>query len=790
MSPLETAKEYLRRGWHPVPIPVGTKGPTGAKWQLRLVTTKNISLFFAGKDLNVGVQLGPKSNNLCDIDLDSLDAVRIASYFLPDTDAIFGRKTKPRSHYLYICNDSVGNVIKFASGKKDTIVELRMGREKGVQTMFPGSVHPSGEKVEWNNDGEPAVIPFEQLKIAVRNVAVGTILLRHWPESGSRHETALRVGGFLARAGMDLESIDRLIEATCTEAGDDEVQDRRTAAAAAFEAHSNGDKVYGFPSMADALGLDAAETIAKFLDYSQEDSDRVVIKYTLSDASAATSKAEKILGETKMIYQRGDQLVRTVISEVDASKSMKTKVPRLLAIDAMYMKDVIGRYIEFRKVGTKGKWIKIDVPHDIPSFLVRRSGEWTFPVLAGVANTPTMRPDGSILTAAGYDEATRLFVVDPPAMPDIPNKPTKKDARKALDFLCEPLIEFPFVSPVDKAVALSAMMTPVVRWAFPTPPMHTVRSPAPGTGKSYLLDCCAALAIGQRMPVISMGKTEEELEKRLGAVMVTGQPLICIDNVNGDLRGDFLCQIIDRTNIDVRPLGKTEITKIEARGTSIFANGNNMTIVGDLCRRTLTATLDPKLERPELRVFKQRPYEEIVENRSKYIAAVLTVCRAYVMAGFPDKLEPLASFEGWSDLVRSSLVWLGEADPVDSVEANRGEDPEMTLLKEVIDAWSEVIGCGFGYRFPLSQILEIAAEKSPTFAPSWPRLEAVLQNICGHREANALNLSAWLRTKKGRIAGGKWIDCKVPSNNSKPTEWFIAGANFEGAWGPVNNPEK
>jgi len=215
-----------------------------------------------------------------------------------------------------------------------------------------------------------------------------------------------------------------------------------------------------------------------------------------------------------------------------------------------------------------------------------------------------------------------------------------------------------------------------------------------------------------------------------------------------------------------------------------------MTIVGDLCRRTLTATLDPKLERPELRVFKQRPYEEIVENRSKYIAAVLTVCRAYVMAGFPDKLEPLASFEGWSDLVRSSLVWLGEADPVDSVEANRGEDPEMTLLKEVIDAWSEVIGCGFGYRFPLSQILEIAAEKSPTFAPSWPRLEAVLQNICGHREANALNLSAWLRTKKGRIAGGKWIDCKVPSNNSKPTEWFIAGANFEGAWGPVNNPEK
>jgi hypothetical protein len=173
---------------------------------------------------------------------------------------------------------------------------------------------------------------------------------------------------------------------------------------------------------------------------------------------------------------------------------------------------------------------------------------------------------------------------------------------------------------VDRAVALSAFITPVVRGAFLTTPMHVARAPVAGSGKSYMFDVVAAISIGQFMPVIAAGPSEEELEKRLGTAMMTGQPLISIDNVNGELKGDALCQIIERPVVDIRILGRSERVRIEARGTTIFCTGNNIILVGDLCRRVITATLDPKLERPELRVFAGNPVDKVLADRGAYVA--------------------------------------------------------------------------------------------------------------------------------------------------------------------------
>ena len=97
-------------------------------------------------------------------------------------------------------------------------------------------------------DGDPARTPFAILKGAVRMIAVASLLSRHWPTvSGSRHDLAMRVGGSLARAGLTEEEIDEIIVAVTTEAGDEEVEDRRTAAADAASAFRTGDaNAYGF----------------------------------------------------------------------------------------------------------------------------------------------------------------------------------------------------------------------------------------------------------------------------------------------------------------------------------------------------------------------------------------------------------------------------------------------------------------------------------------------------------------------------------------------------------------
>lgn len=130
---------------------------------------------------------------------------------------------------------------------------------------------------------------------------------------------------------------------------------------------------------------------------------------------------------------------------------------------------------------------------------------------------------------------------------------------------------------------------------------------------------------------------------------------------------------------------------IESRAT-VYATGNNIQPTGDVIRRVITSSLDPNLERPELRAFKRNPLALVLADRGLYIAAALTIVRAWLSTGLEDPVLPLASFEGWSHTVRSALVWLGKADPVITMEKARNEDPELMIFEAMISAWQKAVG--------------------------------------------------------------------------------------------------
>ena len=368
---------------------------------------------------------------------------------------------------------------------------------------------------------------------------------------------------------------------------------------------------------------------------------------------------------------------------------------------------------------------------------------------------------------------TRLLLVEPPLLPSIPEAPTRDDAFAALHLLEGLLAEFALVDDVARSVALSAFITPVARGAFPLAPMHAARAPVAGGGKSYLWDTAAAISTGQLMPVMAAGRTEEETEKRLGAALIAGQPLISIDNVNGELGGDALCQIIERPVVEIRILGKSERVRIEARGTTVFCTGNNIVLKGDLTRRTITVTLDPQMERPELREFRGNPVKTVLANRGDYIAAALTICRAYIAAGQPDKARRLASFEGWSDVVRSALIWLGKADPVESMEVARTEDPELIALREVLSMWSEVMGVGEQHGLTLQEFVQRINETDNEGRQlRWPALHSAVKAAAGRQgRVDVRQLSYWARGKKDRVVGGLRLRGKTDSRHI--TKWWI-----------------
>jgi putative DNA primase/helicase len=264
-------------------------------------------------------------------------------------------------------------------------------------------------------------------------------------------------------------------------------------------------------------------------------------------AKNATDGERALLDAGVNIYQQCGRLVRPIEEIAAAAKGRKTIVARLIEVDQYYLRDLLSRYAQWRSLVTReNKMVPKDPPMDIAKTILARIGEWKFPIVSGVISTPTMREDGSLLTTPGYDKASGFILFGAPDMPSIPLQPSREDALQALALLGDLLVEFPFADTLSEAVALSALITPVVRGAFPVAPMHAFSATSAGTGKSYLADVAATIATGKEMPVISAGKREEEMDKRLGAALMVAQPLISIDNVTGDLGGQALCQAVDR----------------------------------------------------------------------------------------------------------------------------------------------------------------------------------------------------------------------------------------------------
>jgi hypothetical protein len=113
---------------------------------------------------------------------------------------------------------------------------------------------------------------------------------------------------------------------------------------------------------------------------------------------------------------------------------------------------------------------------------------------------------------------------------------------------------------------------------------------------------------------------------------------------------------------------------------------------GDLIRRSVVCRLDPKVERPELRQFAYDPIADAKDHRAELVAAVLTILRAYHVAGYPARPTRLQSFEVWSDTVRGALVWLGAGDPAGTVDRLRKVDPVLASLTAVLLTWRGVFG--------------------------------------------------------------------------------------------------
>ena len=458
-----------------------------------------------------------------------------------------------------------------------------------------------------------------------------------------------------------------------------------------------------------------------------------------------TEAEEALIAVGEDFYERGGMLVRPVRSTI-VNKDGKSEGWQLIPVARPYLVEALCRSAQFVTMTGKA-WKPIDAPDKVANALLARRGRWKLPMLLGIVQTPFLRVDGSLCEMPGYDAVSKLlFKADDQIFPPIAARPTRDDALAGLAVLERLIDTFPFISAADRSVALAAMLSALDRRSMATAPLFAFNSPVAGTGKSKLVDVCSILATGRPIAVISQGDKDEELVKGLSAALLAGSLAISIDNCERELRGDFLCSALTQPKLSIRILGLSVIVETPSNAM-IFATGNNLAFAGDIIRRTLMCSMDAGLERPELRAFSTDIIKEATARRGELVAAALTVLRAWHVSGERIELQAFGSFEDWSYRVREPLVWLGRADPCETLAEVRESDPQRGELIAVIEQWK--LHMLLDQRYTVQTLIGRALVDQDFHNA----LLAVAANPSGGM-VNNIRLALWLKRMKGKVVNG------------------------------------
>ena len=469
------------------------------------------------------------------------------------------------------------------------------------------------------------------------------------------------------------------------------------------------------------------------------------IRVMAGEMNRVVDAAERELAQSRRHYQRGGLIV-TVVTDPGTRETRVQEITPPALVRAL-----AGAATWERFDGRSEDWVRADPPARHATVLFDATSYPHLPVLNGLARQPYLRPDGSLMTAAGYDTATGLFGVFDAREFSVPDKPTRTQAEAALALLKSLLVEFSFAGDSDLAAALVAMLAAAIRPSLAHAPMIHARAHMVGSGKSYLCELITAFATPQRGTPTTFPADDEECRKLLLAELLRAPAVVEFDNLTGDLVAHkSLCTVLTSEFMSGRILGVSKTATVSTRAL-FLSSGNNVGPVQDMTRRCISIRLDPGCETPAARSF-TRPdlVRDVLRERGRYVSAALTIVRAWIVIGRPKTIcKSLAGYGDWSDLCRQPLLWLGCADPTVSVFEAMTEDPDRETLARLLTSWFTVFGkTPAMVRDAVKQALQLNDENA--------ELHEVLRDIADERgEINRRKLGWWIRRHAGRIVNGQ-----------------------------------
>ncbi len=322
-----------------------------------------------------------------------------------------------------------------------------------------------------------------------------------------------------------------------------------------------------------------------------------------------------------------------------------------------------------------------------------------YPVFAGV---------DFALSTPGYNASTGVFYDEPPELEGI--GPVPYDGELLTDLI----VDFPFRDTSSMVNLFGLMLTPLIRPAVDTVPLHLVQSSIERTGKGLLISAVLGHAIlGTRVPSVQLGEREEEREKRITSMILEGATIVHLDNLPAAsvLDSPSLASLLTSPTWKGRTLGASSMPDLP-NPLTLVASANNLRASAEISKRIVPIWLEPTTDHPETREDFEHPdaLAYAAGRRREVLACLLGMVSRWVAAGRPAGKRRLGGFEAWAAAV-GGILELHSMGP-DWLE-NREEwsdqaDEWSQDVRALVDAWWARYGT---IEVSGSQVLEIVVQE-------------------------------------------------------------------------------
>jgi hypothetical protein len=308
-------------------------------------------------------------------------------------------------------------------------------------------------------------------------------------------------------------------------------------------------------------------------------------------------------------------------------------------------------------------------------------------------------------------------------------------------------------------------------------PTFAVSAPSQASGKTALVQLMSHIVFDRPIAATSWTKDDTEMSKHLVAILREGHPCVLFDNLaEGEaIEGNELAKAVTSAAYSSRLLGENRDITLPTQVLWIFT-GNNITTTGDFNSRTIKIYLDPKMERPEARIYSRVDLAGWADaNRATFFEHAINV-----LSNGSCVANGGTRFKLWGELVYKPLLASGANQVVDLLRENVIEDSQGEDRQELL-ALLFTVTAGEPFRLgPLLGRLEAVAGSSVDFSTS-PKAE--LKGLLSHmlpKAATARNLSAILGRIVNRRLGPYWIE-KIPhaGNSKSAIQWVVRRTDEE-----------